>query len=749
MNDPSQSGTLIEFGPFLLDKTLGKLSKQGTPVRLRGMPLQILKHLVERPGEAVSRGELQRLLWNGTSFGDFEQGLNSAVNIVRKTLSDSADQPRYIETVPGHGYRFIAPLRFAMPAEETPISKVHEDPKPRGQHLDDVKQLKKPESTFSGQAQSPFGTSWSRRRGVRAALLAALLVGGFFALRALRVGPEGRQSAEPLRAIPLTTVPGVHRYPSFSPDGNHVTFAWSRPNQDTASIYVQQIDAGPPLRLTTDASDDYSPVWSPDGRSIAFLRHSEGGSSDLLLIPPLGGPERKLGAVRPQGHFLPVSLAWCPDSACIVVTDSTGDGKPDALFVISLETGEKRQLTHPQPFSAGDTSPAVSPDGSWLVFRRDASPYTGELYRLPLGGGLTAAGELRRLTPAAQDAGNPAFMPDGEEILFSARGSLWKLAITPEKREGTPTRLPFVGEDGIMPAVSRPQRGRLPRLVYVRSFADWNIWRVETPAAGARASSPPAVAISSTKVEWMPDFSSDGRRVTFVSNRSGESEIWLADPDGSNAVRLTSMGANPGSPRWSPNGELITFHSNSEGQAEVYVMPSRGGKPRNLTFSPLNGGFPAFSRDGQWIYFTSHRAGGNHIWKVPASGGDAVQVSKNYGSIALESPDGAYIYYVETIERPSALWRLAVSGGLPIKVLERVVLGNFVVLDRGIYYMDRPAAETRLQYFDFASRKSTTVSGNLGKVFLASLTASADGRSILYARVDSSADDLVLVENLR
>src|SRR4030095_10474189 len=115
-----QSGAWIEFGPFSLDKALGKLGKHGTPVKLGGMPLKILVHLVERPGEAVSRAELQKLLWNGTAFGDFEQGLSSAVNVVRRTLSDSADQPRYIETVPGQGYRFIAPLRSAaVPETET------------------------------------------------------------------------------------------------------------------------------------------------------------------------------------------------------------------------------------------------------------------------------------------------------------------------------------------------------------------------------------------------------------------------------------------------------------------------------------------------------------------------------------------------------------------------------------------------------------------------------------------------------
>src|SRR5258708_3641174 len=122
MKSQPQSGLLIEFGSFGFDKGLGKLSKHGTPIRLRGMPLKILEHLVEHPGEVVSREELKSLLWNGTAFGDFGQGLNTAVNVVRKTLGDSADQPRYIETVPGHGYRFIAPLRSAVAVQETRTS---------------------------------------------------------------------------------------------------------------------------------------------------------------------------------------------------------------------------------------------------------------------------------------------------------------------------------------------------------------------------------------------------------------------------------------------------------------------------------------------------------------------------------------------------------------------------------------------------------------------------------------------------
>ena len=120
MKHQPHSPTLVEFGPFGFDKVLGKLNKHGTPIRLGGMPLKILQHLLERAGDPVSRGELQTLLWSGTSYGDFEQGLNTAVNVVRKTLGDSADQPRYIETIPGQGYRFIAPLRSLANVQEDP-----------------------------------------------------------------------------------------------------------------------------------------------------------------------------------------------------------------------------------------------------------------------------------------------------------------------------------------------------------------------------------------------------------------------------------------------------------------------------------------------------------------------------------------------------------------------------------------------------------------------------------------------------
>ena len=241
---------------------------------------------------------------------------------------------------------------------------------------------------------SPASPPSHPRRLIGAVALLAAAAGmallGSFAWRMWRA-PE---NPEPFRAIPLNSLPGVQRYPSFSPDGNHVAFTWTGPQQDNQDVYVQQIGSGSPLRLTTDPRIDYNPVWSPDGRWIAFLRRQwEAGTSELRLIPPLGGPERKLAEIRVSDTYfiIPPYHAWCPDSNCLVVTDSPGEGKPAALFVVSLETGEKRPLTHPQFPAIGDTNPAVSPDGSWLVFRRQTSLHSGELYRLACEAGSGAS----------------------------------------------------------------------------------------------------------------------------------------------------------------------------------------------------------------------------------------------------------------------------------------------------------------------------------------------------------------------
>ena len=695
------------------------LRRDGQAVPLTPKAVDVLLALLERPGRLITKDELVQRVWPDT----FVEEANLPYNIftLRKALGETADNPEYVETIPKRGYRFKAPVRRLNghrgspggesrgPDQGSRSTAILPFPEQPTHHFEGTAVLKPaPDHVAVGASSTDVrgaGRSSSTSRRWVAALAAALLVGGFsFAWRWWRAAPE----PDTPRSVPLTSVQGVVHSPSLSPDGNYVAFTWSGPNRDNFDVYVQQIGAGSPHRRTHDPANDSSPSWSPDGRTIAFLRRGPAGlHSEIWLIAPLGGVERKLVEIQPRlGFFQPSSLAWCPDSTCILVTDSPGPDQADAVFAIASDNGEKRQLTRPQGL-VRDADATISPDGRHLIFRRDTTPFSGQFFRVSLAAGFVPNGEPVRLTPTL-NAGRAGWMPDSREILFGSRGALWRLDAL---GGGTPVRLAFVGQDGLTPVVARTADGR-NRLVYVRSVTDTNVWRITTPAPGARAPSPPALAVASTRTDAIASVSPDARHLTFLSNRSGDPQIWVARHDGTDAVQLTSLAfrSTPGFPRWSPDGKLIAFHGDPDGRPEVFLVPAAGGRSRALI---KDAAYPTFSRDGQWIYVSAPREKGElRICKIPTRGGDLVQVTKNTGTLAIESYGGD-LYYVDATDRPGSLWRLPAAGGPVVKIVSGIILGNFDVAEGGVYYIDRvssetsgfsadrPGGETRLQYLRF------------------------------------------------
>ena len=165
-------------------------------------------------------------------------------------------------------------------------------------------------------------------------------------------------------------------------------------------IYVKLIASESQVRLTNHPDKDVSPVWSPDGRWIAFLRQVSPERALLLLIPPIGGREKQLGEIRsPSSGWTSRSLAWSPDSQWVVGPSGGFPGEPSGLHAFSLESGEKHRLTTSSGSPVGDLTPAFSPDGKTLVFARfTATGMVSELYLLSLSRDLTPTGEPVRLT---------------------------------------------------------------------------------------------------------------------------------------------------------------------------------------------------------------------------------------------------------------------------------------------------------------------------------------------------------------
>jgi dipeptidyl aminopeptidase/acylaminoacyl peptidase len=303
------------------------------------------------------------------------------------------------------------------------------------------------------------------------------------------------------------------------------------------------------------------------------------------------------------------------------------------------------------------------------------------------------------------------------------------------------------------PAVSL--RGN--RLAFSESLGDSNIWQYERQNA-TTASSPalfhsPRCLICSTVEDDSPRWSPDGRKIVFVSRRTGSEELWVADSDGGYPIQLTSLGtwAN-GSPRWSPDGHWIAFDSRNSGNPDIYVISAQGGAPRQLTVEPSVDIEPSWSRDGRWVYFTSNRGFGYHLWKVPVEGGPAQQLTQGAGAEAMESTDGKRLYYFRN-DRHDGIWTMPAAGGAEEVVPELADVKqtrSWVVRRDGIWFYQEGSGRTPLvRFFNFATRRVTTVLTPERRpgTTAPGLDLSPDGRKLLYTQVDHWIEGLMMLEN--
>lgn len=713
------------FGAYRLDATRKVLLRDGEPLHAPKKAVETLLVLVENTGQVLTKEELMSRLWPGRVVDEANLAQNIAV--VRKVLGAERGAPGFIETFSGTGYRILGPVSaveedveavpVAVAPPEPPVAIVPAAPTPLP--VMEPEPVKDRKWWWIGGAAVVAGITlsglWVTFRGVTS------------------------QPAE-LHRIPVTRLTGKEYQPAISPDGQNIAFVWERDSASLGSIWVQREGSDSPARITPNDGASYiSPVWSPDGRQLAFLRFAEGQGA-LIVSSATGSDARNVMSLFPSRYGLQHRhLDWSPDGRFLAVDDAQSAGRPFGIFVVSVADGQKRRLTSTDDVHVGDVNPRFSPDGNAITFVRAFHRANQELFVVPFTGGAPV-----QLTSDDHQISDHAWMPDGSQLVFASDRTgefrLWKMNPV---AGGKPESTGVYGDYPLQLSMAKATNA----LVYAALQHNLDIWRLDLrPEKGGERW---LKAIASTGQDASPQYSPRGDRICFRSERSGDEQIWVAGPDGSNPVKVTRGSLRPSVARWSPDGASLIF--NHAGTRELYVArPGQGGE-WEVKATGMQGVHPVYSPDGGTIYAGTMTS----IIRIPAQGGKAAEVTPTMGISLDASGDGRFIYFVRE-PAGTALWRVEVSNGRLEKVLEGLVpycSSCWALSGKGIFYLRKKeqALDRQALYFmEFATGRESHVIDYpevLSPLGSGPFSLSPDGRYLLCVRVAPSDTDVFRVES--
>ena len=703
---------VFEFGPFVLDPAKRSLLRDNEPHALTPKAFDVLLLLIEQRERVVSKDELLKTLWPGAFIE--ESNLSQQVFLLRRALNGDAEGVEYIATIPRRGYRFVAQVseRRSEPSTEVPAAA----PAPR----------------------TRIGRLWVGTAVFGAVTFSALLPRWTF------TGPD--DATENSRVISVVAQAGVQGFPSISPDGNFVAFAWTGPqNAGPPDIWVKAVEGDGLRSSLRPVRVRARPCGRRTGVKSRFFETVRAYSSCRRWAEPnetCRVPARCLDGPRIRQSLL--------------VRDRVGEA-PFGIFQIDLETGERRQLTQ-APSGIGDWAFDVSPDGTMLAFVRYERPGVSDVYVVPMAGG-----EPRPRTDWRVSISRVAWTPDGRELIYAVdEGAAQTLFRIPASGQQPERGRRALHVSAVGPSLSRAGADQFARLAFISRRQDIGLRLVDLVAPVKGNTFQKVERFSdSTRIELPGSFSPQGDRIAFASDRSGSLNLWVANRDGSGLRQLTSFtAADLLIGNWSTDGRQLVVDASEHGNSDLYRVSVDSGLVSRLTVEPsieMNG---QWSRDGRWIFFSSNRSGSPQIWKMPAAGGPAVRVTKAGGLEPQEAPDGRTVFYLDHpppgaggFSGSARLMNVSVDGGEEVVVLDAVRLSLWSVIEQGIVFVTVETEADALDFYSFSDRRVRrlgTLPFRISRVAgYGELAVSRDGRLALLNANDNLSVEIMVADRFR
>ncbi len=651
---------LVRFGVFELDLRAGELRKNNLRVNLQGQPVQILALLLERPGELVTREELQKKLWPNDTIVEFDHSINAAIKRLREALGDSADNPRFIETLARRGYRFIAPVdgfegdaraRRAVPLQATwrrralagggasiflgvAFALLLTRPVPPPKVLGSV------QITSDGRSKGRFWLSGLSTDGSRL-YFSEEVAGHMIVSQVSAAGGETAPVPTPFENALLSDV---------SPDASELLISSLLGNGPEGPLWILPVPVGSPHRLGNAIG--YNPTWSPNGKTIVYAN-----GPDLYLTKSDGTESRKLLTVRGMAIW----PRWSPDGKLLRFTVYDSKSNSSSLWEVSPNGANLHPLLPGWNNPPAECCSNWTPDGKYFVFESSRNGRTDIWAIREKGGFFHKSGrEPIQLTTGPLDFHQPLASRDSKKLFALGempRGELVRY----DSKSGD--FVPYLsGLSAMMLDFSRDGEW-----VAYTTYPDGTLWRSRLDGSLRLQLAAPVMC------PQLPHWSPDGKQIAFAATARGKPRhLFLISADGGNLQQLTTGDQYEVDPNWSPDGNLLVFsgfpvlEGGASAATAIHLLDLRTHRVSTL---PGSEGLysPRWSPDGRYI--AALRSGPENLMLFDLTTQKWVELADLNVNWPSWSRDGRYIYFNTLPGGDMAIFRVRISS----HKLERVV----------------------------------------------------------------------------
>jgi Tol biopolymer transport system component/DNA-binding winged helix-turn-helix (wHTH) protein len=645
----------ISFGLFEVDLQAGELWKAGFKVRLQGQPFRVLTMLLSVPGEVVTREELQLKIWGSDTNIDFERALAGAINKIREALNDSADNPRFVETLPKRGYRFIAPVSFVESASPKPESA---QTSPGSSVIDSPEQVlvlpgsPQPTTSLVGSASYEASLIVHKElpapnrpgRSILEKALSGLAVALLVAMLTILWLWQRQTDAPPLKVEQITRdgsistgPPNMENLLTLATDGDRIITSVMNDGQpELAAIYISTGEVQR-LALPRDLASSSLADISKDGTKLLLKSHLSSASEQPLWVVPSSGSS----ALR-VGGVLAHDASWMPDGASILYANGND------LAVVKLDDGVSTPFAK---LKGRAFWMRWSPDGKLLRFTlMDPVTHTSGVWEVGSGGG----GPRQISTPDQNhlSACCGTWTADGGAYILQAGDNLWELR--GNGRNATSIQLTNGPLRFLSPVAARSGS----RIFFMGLAQPFGLQKLDG-ANGFRAA--PSFIADATRV----DYSRDGAWVAWTDSNK---RLWRARAaDGSDKLQLTPEYLEAFMAHWSPDGKQLAVMARPQGKVwRTYLIDAAGGAPQPLLNEDRNAADPGWSADGKSIVFGREpdlmgKESGSHSIEIVNLGSKRTEtVPDSEGLFSPRwSPDGRWIAALSLNQKSLMLYDVA------------------------------------------------------------------------------------------